>query len=638
MNTSLIVSTWLHLVNRMKSLLQKNLIAPASLFKGLSYRFISLVLLVSLCACSPIQTEKNETKELPDKQLPQLSENNAAVKPDGTDTGILPEFYYVDKVLGVLPKKSLTPLSEAAGRIDGEVEHPDPSTFGFNKTTGKYTHPKFAPEIKGPKPFKGSLTYIDMEQYSQNIKVEAFYPYVTSTGHTYQSVLDFDGRRYMYNSGYPNMHIYDITDPRKLIKVPTPKAVKSDVNGEDDISLWGFFRYVPRLDKYYTIKTYSPPYVGYLENKYLDPDRVKGIRNWPTLKGFRVFEMTDKDKFELVASVTSDPNATVEQRPQQGGGCSEFAWDGNSKYMFITCAPDDSYGNQPYRSMLYSYGISAYDMTDPSKPKYLSTWHVPGQLLSEQEAFKKNPRHSNKASRLGARAMFVPKYPDFGGKYGYVAMGGWGFHVVDISDPSNMKTVGKIDDFPMSVSGNEGDSVYVDVVAKTGHVYFNGYPFVEDCYEPYKDIFSIDVTEPTKPKVVSTFERPTPPQEATFTDYCQRRGSFGPKRPGASGRSIQPGTPNERYAPWSFYNAGLQLFDLKDPNNINVAGYFVPKMMDPEMNWHFGNPTNAVFVEWDRNLMYLFTNHGFYVLSSPLLGDPLFEIPPGQTNVGRIKQ
>lgn len=561
---------------------------------------------------------------------------NAAVKPDGTAIGVLPEFYYVDKVLGVLPKMSLTGLSEAAGRIDGEAEHPAPDSYGYDKETGVFTHPKFAPEIEGPKPFNGSLTYIDMEQYSKNIKVEAFYPYVAGSGHTYQSVLDFNGRRYMYNSGYTaGMEIYDITDPRDLKRIPLPAAIKSDVEGEDDLSLWGFFRYVPRLDKYYIIKSYSPPYVGYLENKYLDPERVKGIRNWPELKGFRVFEMTDKDKFKLVASVTADPNATPEQRPQQGGGCSEFAWDGISKYMFITCAPDDSYGNQPYRSMLYSYAVSAYDMTDPADPKYLSTWHVPGQLLNEQEEFKKNPRHDNKASRMGARVMFVPKYPDDGGKYGYVAMGGWGFYVVDISDPANMKTVGKIDDFPIAVSGNEGDSVYVDVVDKTGHVYFNGYPFVEDCYEPYKEIFSIDVNDPTQPKVVGTFQRPVPPKEAAFTDFCQRRGSFGPKRPAASGRSIQPGTPNERYAPWSFYNAGLQMFDLKDPENVTVAAYFTPKMMDPELNWHFGNPTNAVFVEWDRNLMYLFTNHGFYVLSSTLLGEPLFEMPKGKTGIGK---
>ena len=77
------------------------------------------------------------------------------------------------------------------------------------------------------------------------------------------------------------------------------------------------------------------------------------------------------------------------------------------------------------------------------------------------------------------------------------------------------------------------------------------------------------------------------------------------------------------------------MFDVSDPTNVKIAAYFTPKMMDPEMNWEFGNPTNAVFVEWDRNLIYLFTNHGFYILSSPLLGEPVFEMPKEDAGIGR---
>ncbi len=548
----------------------------------------------------------------------------------------LPPSYYDDPVLGPLPQVSLDSLGEAAGRLEGEAEHPDPSTFGYDTATGVYTHPTAAPEIEGPRPFKGSLTYIDMEEYSQNVDVVAYYPHLASVGHTYQSVLEFDGRRYMFNGGYPSVQIYDITDPRELERIPTPEPIDSGIEGDGPLYLRGFFRYVPRLEKHYFIQSYSPPYVGFLENKYLDPERVRAIREWPDLKGFRVFEMTAPDEYSLVATVTSDPDGDPAKRPQQGGGCSEFAWDGISRYMFITCAPTDDYANQPYRSLLYTYGVSAYNMTDPADPVYLSTWHVPGQLLSEEAEFRANPRWNNRASRMGARVMFVPTYPDDGGQYGYVPMGGWGFYVVDISDPTNMATVGQVDDFPIAVSGNEGDSVYVDVIEETGgHVFFNGYPLVEDCYEPYKNIYSIDVNDPANPTVVGTFPRPTPPAGAMFTDYCQRRGSFGPKRPGASGRSPQPGTPHPRYAPWSFYNAGMQMFDVSDPANVTIAAYFAPKIMDPEMNWAFGNPTNAVFVEWDRNLIYLFTNHGFYVLSSPLLGDPVFGIPAEDAGIGR---
>ena len=132
----------------------------------------------------------------------------------------LPPSFFNDPVLGPLPMVSLDPLGEAAGRLEGEADHPDPGSYGYDPETGVFTHPAAAPEIEGPRPFRGSLTYIDMEQYSLNIEVVAFYPYVASVGHTYQFVLEFDGRRYMYNNGYPDVHIYDITDPRDHFNMP----------------------------------------------------------------------------------------------------------------------------------------------------------------------------------------------------------------------------------------------------------------------------------------------------------------------------------------------------------------------------------------------------------------------------------
>ena len=40
-----------------------------------------------------------------------------------------------------------------------------------------------------------------------------------------------------------------------------------------------------------------------------------------------------------------------------------------------------------------------------------------------------------------------------------------------------------------------------------------------------------------------------------------------------------------------------------------------------------GNLSHSVYVEYDRNLFWLFTNHGIYVLSSPVLGEPNLSAP-----------
>ncbi|MGH6637846.1 MAG: hypothetical protein ACREXN_14655 [Polaromonas sp.] len=39
------------------------------------------------------------------------------------------------------------------------------------------------------------------------------------------------------------------------------------------------------------------------------------------------------------------------------------------------------------------------------------------------------------------------------------------------------------------------------------------------------------------------------------------------------------------------------------------------------------NPVHSIFVEWDRNLVWVFSNHGMYVLSSELLGKPVMGMP-----------
>ena len=57
------------------------------------------------------------------------------------------------------------------------------------------------------------------------------------------------------------------------------------------------------------------------------------------------------------------------------------------------------------------------------------------------------------------------------------------------------------------------------------------------------------------------------------------------------------------------------------------VAYFVPPRdgeMDDYMSWRRGT-TEAVFIEWDRNLIWLSTHAGVYCLSAPFLGTPVLE-------------
>lgn len=508
-------------------------------------------------------------------------------------------------------------------RVPGEPAHVSEPDYGLDPKTGKFRHPAEVPAIPGTRPFKGSLDYLDQNTYLHNTKVEAYQAeMLVSPYHSWQTTLDMDGRRYMIHHEKNVYKVYDITDPREIKVVASKNWGWSNEFGPLTIQ-WN-----AKLQKNVAVQCYEVTRFGILKNKYLpeEAENIAKIRNQKIFRGFRVFEVNHPDpaQWKKISELPLDPYSPPDKFPQQGSGCGEVPVYWGGKYLFVSGAPDDTFANQEYANFLYNEAQMAFDLSDPYNPKRLATWWVPGSRLGEEEEYRKNPRVGKKTAWMGARMpLNVPRDPEKGGKYGYAAMGGMGFHVLDVSDPARMKAVGKLD-MPISQAGTEGDNIDVSKVEKSGVVYYSGYPLNDDCYEPYKDIYAIDVKDPTKPRIVSTLPRPTPPQGAPFTDYCQRRGSFGPKR---SGYWHQPGTPSDKYLVYAFYNAGAQIYDVSNPAEPKIAGYFVPKTVDPKVNLSFGDQTHGVFIEWDRKLIWVFTNHGAYAVSTPLLGQPVMSLP-----------
>jgi hypothetical protein len=80
--------------------------------------------------------------------------------------------------------------------------------------------------------------------------------------------------------------------------------------------------------------------------------------------------------------------------------------------------------------------------------------------------------------------------------------------------------------------------------------------------------------------------------------------------------------------PYAFYNAGVQIFDVSGPSDPTIVAYFVPRFDTERVpDYARGNLAHGIYVEYDRNLVWLFANHGMYVLSTPVLGEPSFEAP-----------
>ena len=62
------------------------------------------------------------------------------------------------------------------------------------------------------------------------------------------------------------------------------------------------------------------------------------------------------------------------------------------------------------------------------------------------------------------------------------------------------------------------------------------------------------------------------------------------------------------------------------PRIRKITGYFIPGQagtLDDYLS--YPRDTDAVFVEWDRKLMWVGTGTGIYLVTSPLLGKPVLQ-------------
>lgn len=519
---------------------------------------------------------------------------------------------------------------------------PVPGTdYGMDAATGTFKHPTATPLNDDAPAFPGQLEGWDQNTYVKNVNEIAFYPHVTSPWHAWVDVADIDGKRYLYAHDRDYMRVLDITDPAKAVEVYSKGGVwNKDGSSEefDSAAVTDYFggitiAWSAALQKNIVVASYEIGRQGLMRDKRREPEKVEAQRHYNSLKGFKVFTMDGPtpDQWTLVATRTTDiahPDAPIGQ--QQGSGSLDAPNYHGGKYMILSSAPDDSYALTEFPDYLYSPGYQVWDMSNPANPVFVKQVTVPGQVVGDaasEAAYLENPRAGNRTSWMGSRMpMFTPAPVDKGGKIGFGAMAGLGLYTFDLAGPADPKVLGHLTT-PPSYAGTEFDNVDTSQFVRTGYVLSNGYPMNSNCYEPYKDVLVIDAKDPTNLTVAATLPRPTPPADAGFTDYCQRGGSFGPKR---SGQASQPGGGHDGVVPYAFYTAGLQIFDVTDPTKPTIGAYFVPRFPTTEEmpDWTFNNSNFAIFTEYDRNIIWLFSANGVYALSTPMLGEPVMGPSP----------
>jgi len=449
-------------------------------------------------------------------------------------------------------------------------------------------------------PHEGSLDYLDRNQYIHNMELlNVFMPGEPREGK--MQMMAIGDRRLLFQGawvpGSPSL-ILDVTDPMSPTIVNDREWFTGDQGN-------------------FSNRQFQLAYNTERRRWIL----MNGYSGSTGLKGVRFLDATDPTDIQLLSEWSCDQGDPT--REEQGGSGTHRNYYDGGRYAYLDTHPDDSYSHYETGR---TDGVQIIDVSNPSRPTFTANWMIPGTHESESDTYRMWEEWGDNTSFTGLHGGFyVPRKVEDGGRYSYSTWGSFGLLIHDVSDPARPRLVGRWD---TEYNGGAGIPFHATDVSKVdrGFVVVTPEPFQADCYETWHDGFIVDVRDPARPRHLATLPVPKPPPEAPFTDFCNRRGRFGAHNPP---HQKAPGRPDPNFYGLCYFTGGLQCYDVTFPGEPRIAAYFVPALggtFDDVRSYFRG--TDNVFVEWDRKLIWAATNSGLYVLSTPMLGEPILDAMP----------
>lgn len=502
-----------------------------------------------------------------------------------------------------LTRRSL--LKSAAGAALGAAAA---SVIGSRElraqVSGLYTTNE-PPQIALP---MGALTYLDKKQYIHNMEIQAHLPGATISGGEPLCVMWARGKQRLLPAGGGFVDISDGKNPSVLNKGVTQGM--------------GTVTYNTKIKKWIMMCTAAQPLTmetpQYPHGQY-DKELRDKVLAYKGLRGIRNYDISDPKSPKLL----QEYNTGV-----KGNGTHHNFYDGG-QYAYLDCGWDDQLRLENLERP-YSNALMIVDMSDPSNVKEVSRWWVPGQRLGEEAEYKKYRFAGDHTSWTGNHgAITVPKRVEDGGNVGYGGFGAFGMYAMDLSDIRHPKPYGHVQ-YEFDTFGTIPFHTCLPITADGAHprlqniVVASHEALEADCRENYHTPYVVDVKDPRNPKIIGLFPRPAAPPDAPYNDFCLARGRFGSHNTNCW---LQPGAAKPNIVAMTWFNAGVRIFDISDPTAPKEVAWFVPPRdgeMDNYTSWWRGTTEN-VFIEWDRNLIWIGTHEGTYCLSTPALGKPSLE-------------
>jgi hypothetical protein len=306
-----------------------------------------------------------------------------------------------------------------------------------------------------------------------------------------------------------------------------------------------------------------------------------GVAGAPSAEGFIAWDISDPLNWKQVARWQSGSTGT--HRNSYPGG----------KYAYLSA------GAPGYRGHI----LIIMDVSDPANPKEVGRWSMPGQKDSDPPA-------------EGPQGFHGPANVSPDGKM--IAMGYTPAVVnLDISDPANPKLLGKVTFTPPFVSAGIQSIHTVLPLWDRKLLFASSEASASRCDEALNFAGLVDNKDPTKPRLMSLFPLPKPPKGWPYKNFCEKGGRFGPHNVNQEIHLPDVEKPgNLIYL--TYFNAGLRVFDIKDPIQPEETGWFIPpqptRRLGPQPPDALVNQTEDVLVD-TRGYVYVDDKHwGLFIL------------------------
>ena len=310
------------------------------------------------------------------------------------------------------------------------------------------------------------------------------------------------------------------------------------------------------------------------------PEGWGGTPGAPHDEGFIVWDLADPEAPRRLGQYRTGGDGT--HRNFYSGG----------RYVHTTALPPG------YQGHIYQI----VDVADPARPVEVSRWWRPGQWVAGGEAGVENGTMLHGGAYVkGSRA--------------YLPYSAGGFVILDISDVTKPRLVS---DLPFSPPFQSFIAVHSAVpLTRRPLVVVNSEAISERCDEPLGYVGIVDVSREEKPRLISLFPLPHPPEGLGVRNFCERPGRFGPHN------QHQPQFQevlwqDEALCFVTYFNAGLRVYDISDERAPREVGYFVPP--DPQVRRGplpasgLAPQSEDVVVDARGNIFVSDKNHGVYVL------------------------